>query len=116
LLPTFFSSTETENGLFSVVFTLPEEFAAQVADGSYIRIALPLRAEGDQGFLVPLDAIAQDQSHAWVLVEQDGKALRREVTLGEIHGNYAAVKEGVDPDTRILLNRTLLPGEAVEIR
>ncbi|MEI9966734.1 MAG: hypothetical protein WDN67_03820 [Candidatus Moraniibacteriota bacterium] len=116
LLPTFFSTSENQDGLYSVLFTLPAELAGSVSDGSFLEISLPLDSQETDGILVPLDALFQDQARAWTFVEENGHAKSQEVTLGSVYGNFALVTSGLDKTSRILLNRNLLDGEAVEIR
>ena len=66
-------------------------------------------------FLVPLDAVFQNNAGATVLILKDGKAVSQAVTLGAIHGNFIEVQSGINQDDQIILNRFVLAGDSVEV-
>lgn len=114
LLPTYFAQSENENGLFSVLFTLSPELTKKITNGEYLRIALPLAT--DKNMLVPIDAISQDDTHASVLVNVEGKAVAKTVTLGTIYGSYAEIRSGLNREDGVLLSRSIVSGDAVRTR
>lgn len=115
LLPTYFSRSENENGLFSVLFTLSPEMASKITNGEFLSMALPLKKDMPEATLVPLDAIFQDDREAWVLVERDGKAVSKAVTLGNLYGSFAEIRSGLEPGDRILLNRSVIASDNVTV-
>lgn len=114
LVPTFFSSEETADGLYSILFALSETLRQNVTDGEFLRIGLPLRSP-DQSALLPIDAIFQDDKNAWVLVEENGQAVTKEVRLGALYGSYAEVTSGLEPGARVILNRSVIAGDGITI-
>jgi RND family efflux transporter MFP subunit len=115
LLPVYFSQVETRNGLFSVLFTLSETTKSKIVNGEFLQIELPLRATDSTALLAPIDAIFQDTEQATVLVEEDGIATVKTVTLGNIYGSFAEITSGLTPDAHIILNRAVIAGDAVII-
>ncbi len=115
LRPTFFSRSENEQGLFSVLFTLSEATAEKITNGEFLKVALPLKKGNDAPLLVPIDAVFQDDRSASVLKEHDGRAEAVSIVLGTLHGSYAEVRSGLSREDRIILNRSVISGEAVSL-
>ncbi len=113
LRPTYFSQSENENGLFSVLFTLSEDTHNKIVSGEFLKVALPLRSQDEALILLPIDAIFQDDSHASVLIEQEGKATAVTVTLGNLYGGFAEVRSGLTRGDRVILNRAVIAGDRV---
>ncbi|MBP9728369.1 MAG: biotin/lipoyl-binding protein [Candidatus Moranbacteria bacterium] len=116
LLPTYFSQSENENGLFSVLFTLSEERAKKITNGEYLSISLPLRHQSDTIALVPIDAIFQDESTASLLLERDGIAVSQIVTLGNLYGSYAEILSGLTEADRVILSRSVIAGDQISVQ
>jgi biotin carboxyl carrier protein len=115
LLPTYFSQSENENGLFSVLFTLSDDVAKKITDGEYLRISLPLKTNTPLFSLIPIDALFQDESSATVLVERDGVATTQMVTLGNLYGSFAEVT-GLENHDRIILSRAVIAGDRISVK
>ncbi len=111
LRPTYFSKSENEQGLFSVLFSLSPDTQNTIANGEYIKVALPLKSA--ESLLVPIDAIFQDDTHVTVLTERDGQAISTTVTLGALHGSFALIQSGLNPGDRVILNRSVIAGDRV---
>ena len=116
LLPTYFSKTETENGLFSILFTLSLEIEGKISDGEFLEIRLPLRAAAEENVLLPIDAVFQDDAGATLLVEEEGRAVNKMVTLGNIYGSFVEVTSGLGKDARVILNRSVIAGDEIALR
>jgi len=116
LLPTYFSQSENENGLFPVLFTLSPETANKITNGEYLKIALPLHHSEETLTLVPIDAIFQDEKTTSVLVLKDGKAVAQTVTLGNLYGSFAEITSGVSEEDRIILSRAIIVGDSVSAK
>ena len=116
LRPTYVSQSENERGLFPVLFTLSEENENRIIDGQFLEIALPLKKNDGAIALIPIDAISQDDASAWVLVETNGKAIAKPVTLGTIHGSFALILSGLSQNDRVILNRAVLSDDEVSIK
>jgi cobalt-zinc-cadmium efflux system membrane fusion protein len=114
LLPTYFATSENDNGLFSILFALSPELAQKIVNGSYLRIDLPLSST--EGVLIPIDALYQDDRGASVLVLEDDVATTRVVTLGTLHGSFAEITSGLSSEDKILLSRSVITGDRVTPR
>lgn len=111
LRPTYFSKSENEQGLFSVLFSLSPDAQNAIANGEYIKVALPLKSA--ESLLIPIDTLFQDDIHATVLIERDGRAVSATVTLGALHGSFAEIRSGLNPGDRVILNRSVIAGDRV---
>jgi RND family efflux transporter MFP subunit len=56
-----------------------------------------------EALVVPNEAIRRDGPDRYVLVEQDGKPVRRDVTTGSRQGGQTEVRRGLSPTDRVLL-------------
>jgi RND family efflux transporter MFP subunit len=76
------------------------------------------KAVAARGALVPLAAIRQEDGKDVVYVEADGRAERREVTLGGAQGDARQVTGGVAPGERVIVDAppALADGVAVKVR
>jgi|GEM_PF-1463939 len=116
LLPTYFSQQETTNGLFSILFTLSSEVESRIADGEFLSLDLPLRAVTGDALLLPIDAVFQDNNGASVLVEENGKAQSKTITLGNTFGSFVEVTRGLEKDARVILNHSVISGDDISVR
>ena len=108
----YLGTQENETGLYSALFSLPADAAQKLTDGHYTDIRIALKSQ-TSNILLPLESISQDTQSAWVMVEESGKAQVKTVTLGNIFGNYIEVTSGISPDTRVILSRGIILGEAI---
>ncbi len=121
--PRSISQEPTDGSLHSIIYTLPDGYAPEVTNGSYIAADVPVGvnyAKADDPF-VPLDAVYQTQENAYVLVaeqQQDGKlvARNRQVQVGEVFGEYVDVLQGVKPGDQVILNRNVIEGDVVRTK
>lgn len=115
-LPTYFATSENADGLYAISFVLPDGDLPGLVEGGYADVKLPLRGTLSDDVLVPLDAVFRSNTGAWVFREEDGRAHSQPIEIASVYGNYARVTDGLSADARILLNRNLIEGEAVEVR
>ena len=108
----YLATQENETGLYSALFSLPADTAQKLTDGHYTDIRIALKSQTGS-ILLPLESVSQDAQSAWVMVEENGKAEAKTVTLGNIFGNYIEVVSGINPDSRIILSRGIISGEAI---
>lgn len=116
LLPVSFSTEETgTDGLFSIIYALPDSLRASVTDGETVTLALPLTALGTRDFLVPIDTVFQDPSGDRVVTEENGMAVSKPVTLGAVFGSFVEVTDGLAAGDRVILNRAVIVGDRVTV-
>jgi multidrug efflux pump subunit AcrA (membrane-fusion protein) len=114
--PTYISQEATQGNLYSITYTLPEEDYSRLTDKSYITASLPIGYAQSQAALpyVPLDAVYQTQENAYIFVLADGKAANKTITLGSVFGRFVAVNSGISAGDVIILDRTVLDGDALQ--
>ncbi len=108
----YLSTQENETGLYSALFSLPADASQKLTDGHYTDVRITLKSQTGN-ILLPLESVSQDAKSAWVMVEENGKAQAKTVTLGNIFGNYIEVVDGINSDARIILSRGIISGEAI---
>ncbi len=114
VFPSFFSKIETKDGLFNIRYLISQDQATEVAANTRVTLSLPLRTVNAEGHtIIPLDALFIHTNHASIFIERDGKAEEQTVSVQEIFGNAALLHEILPVDTVLLLNRTLVSGEAI---
>lgn len=111
--PRYLAQGENEKGLFTLLYVPSEKIRR--TEGSLVELRLPLKAQHEDGVLLPIEAIFQDTAKTWVLVETNGKAENKEIALGNLYGSFAEVF-GLAPESKVLLERSIIAGDEVDIR
>ncbi|MBI2439458.1 MAG: biotin/lipoyl-binding protein [Candidatus Moranbacteria bacterium] len=111
LLPSYFSRQETKDNLYSLLFVLSETTKNRIGDGEFLQLEIPLRPTNTDSFLVPIDAIFQTGNKTTVFVEENGTAISKQVTAGNIYGEFVEILSGISSDTRIITDRSVLSGD-----
>ena len=116
LVPSYISSEATSGQLYSVLFTLPEEYRQYVTDSSFVSVSLSVGHNmGDLVPFIPVDSIFQTQEEAFVFVVENGKAKSKKVTLGPVTGGFVTVEKGIGAKDQVILNRTVIEGDQVKV-
>lgn len=118
LRPRYISNQPTNGGLYSVLFTLPDEWGAELVDGGYVTVQLPLGSGViSSGNYIPLDAIYYSQSSAYLYTvdasQQPARAHLQQVELGAVYGAMVELKTQLPADTQIILDRTVVETDPV---
>jgi HlyD family secretion protein len=114
----YYVSTEATTGqLYTVKYDIPEEFQKEFANGEYIAIEVPLKASDTTSAvpLIPIDAVYQTQDKAFVLVTDKGKAVSKDIKVGEVFGNFVQVENGLKNGDQIILNRNVIAGDTIKL-
>ena len=91
----------TADGLFRVKAILND--AADLPDGVSVELTTAAYLEED-AVLVPTDALYFDTGdEAYVYIIQDGKAVRRDVTIGLYNAETAAITEGLEGGEEVIV-------------
>ncbi len=115
VIPTYFSASEDQDGMFMIQFILSDDVASKLSSATNPKVELALRFTNDAGILVPLDTVYKNSDSAVVLVNMNGVAEARTVTLGHVRGNYIEVLSGLEKTDQIILNRFVLAGDKIEV-
>lgn len=83
--------------------------------GMTVRARL-VRNHFDNAVTIPLFAIIALENQRFVYLEDNGKALFREISVGRIHGDRVHVTEGLSPGDRLIIKgqRELRDGQSVQ--
>lgn len=116
-VPLHISTEATSDNLFSVIYDIPDHYAAQISDNSVVRIAVPIGFADTSGVVpaVPIDIIHQLQDSSYVYVIQDGKAVAREVKLGQIYGSQVQILDGLESGETVIMSRNVIEGDLVTV-
>lgn len=114
-VPTYFSASEDQDGMFMIQFVLSDEAAKNITSGTTPKVELPLRFTHEAAILVPLDTVYKNSDSSVVLINVNGQAESRTVTLGQVRGNYIEVLSGLSRQDQIILNRFVLAGDKIEV-
>lgn len=110
----YLSKSAVSANAFQATFVLPDTEASTLGDAFTLVMTLALRTT--DAIFVPLSAIEMTRDHATTLIEQDGRARQISVTPGEVIGNYIEITEGLSTGDRIILDRSIRPGDAITIK
>jgi multidrug efflux pump subunit AcrA (membrane-fusion protein) len=121
VVPRSISHEPTDGVLHSVLYSVPDEYANQLTNASYIVVEIPVGmnyAKTEKPF-VPLDSIYQSPDAASVfVVKDDGQgnqvATSQSIKLGAVSGQYVEVVDGLQPGEVIILNRNVIEGQRVK--
>ncbi len=117
LMPSHISTEATTGQLYSVIFTLPSEYKKFFTDSAFVRVSLPIgETIGTSIPFIPVDSVFQTQEEAFVFVVKNGKAQAKKVKLGPVTGSFVTIEEGLNSNDQVILNRTVIEGDAVRVR
>ncbi len=116
LTPQFISSEPVYDGRYAIKFAIPETYDASLGINELIEIELPVGIPNTGSTIpfIPLDSVYQSSQGSFVYLEKDGKATVQNVELGEIMGQFIAVKEGLQQNDTVILNRNVIDGMHIQ--
>lgn len=116
-IPLHISTEATADSLFSIIYDIPDHYASQIADNSVVKIKVPIGFADTAGAIpaVPIDIIYQLQDTSYIYVVQDGKAVAKEVKLGQIYGSQVQILEGLESGETVIMNRNVIEGDLVKL-
>jgi biotin carboxyl carrier protein len=117
LEPFYVSSEATDGQMYSVLYVLGDEYKELFTDKSFVQVDIPVGAPDTNSVVpfIPLDAIFQTQDESIVYVVNNGKAEAKKVTLGEVQGRFVAVTDGIGANDEVILSRTVVEGDQVQV-
>ncbi len=117
--PYHVSSQATDGQLYSVLYDIPEEYQSSLAANEYIAINVPIAPADVVSALdpfIPIDSVYQSQDKAFILVVENGKAVSKAVTLGNVYGSYVEALQGLSSGDHVIVERNVVAGEKVTIQ
>lgn len=116
IVPCYVSTEATSGQLYSVLFTVDEEFKKLFTDSSFVTVSIPVgQSTGTTIPFIPIDSVFQTQDEAFVFVVQTNKAQSKKVKLGAVTGGYVTVEQGLSSTDQVILDRTVIDGDAVTV-
>lgn len=119
IMPRYISTEPTDGSLASVIYSLPKNNAASLANGTTVDVGVPIGYSKTMDPLpvIPLDALyqTQEKSYVYVVSQNDGKtvASNREVTTGKVLGQYVEITQGLKTGDKLVLDRNVAEGDLI---
>ncbi len=121
--PLYVSREPTDGALHAIVYVLPDYYAEKLTNATYVTVEVPMQSEKSVASVpfVPLDAVFQTQTGAYVFVASSSAdanrvAVNRPVTLGEVVGSFVRIAQGLASGDQIILDRNVVAGDHVTIQ
>lgn len=113
LTPTYISTESTNNNLYTIIYQLPNDL--EVSENQVVSVQVPLSyPDGIDSFVnVPIDAVHLNQDSAFIYVINNNVAQSKEVTIGNINGNFIEITSGLTDQEAIIINRDIVDGDNV---
>lgn len=89
---------------------------ADLKPGMFASVQL-VTGDSVQVLTVPQAAVVQKQGQYYIFIAENGKAIRRQVDIGEVTGNTIVVKSGLNPGEQVITTSVskLKDGDSVKI-
>src|SRR5260221_666742 len=115
LKPFYVSTDATDGLLYSVFYTIPTDKESLVTDGQYVNVDIPIGSMNSDATVpfVPIDAIYQTQDSNYLLLDENGKAVTRKVSLGSVFGSFVEITDGLASGDQVILDRNVIAGDKV---
>jgi multidrug efflux pump subunit AcrA (membrane-fusion protein) len=115
VFPDFITTEATDGTLYSVIYTIPDFYSANLVEGGTITVEIPVGIDqtASATAFIPLDSVFQSASESLVLVVDGEKAISKKIELGDVFGSFVEVKSGLSADDQVILNRNILSGDKV---
>lgn len=103
---------EVTNGQFNIDLVFVGEKPASIRRGQTLQLTLALGEKGE-AIQVPRGAYFQQTGGNWIFIlNEDGKAVKREIKLGRQNADFYEVIEGLQQGDRVITSRYDLFGDA----
>lgn len=116
LVPTYVSTVATDGQLYSIIYTFPESVSS-LTDGEYLKVEVPVGYATTNGInpYIPIDSVYESQNEATVYLLKNNKAQAKQITVGDVYGEYVAVLQGLHDGDQIILDRNVVSGDNVTV-
>lgn len=119
IVPDYVSSEAVAGELYSIKFTIDDQYSPYIANKSSISIDLalltPQDSEQNSNIYLPSDAVVLTEEGAYVYIVKGAKAQSTPVQLGQILAGLVQITKGINPSDKIILDRTVVDGTPVQI-
>jgi multidrug efflux pump subunit AcrA (membrane-fusion protein) len=117
LYPEHISSVATSGELYSVIYSLPSEALTALSEEGYVPLQVPIGFADTSSAVpfVPIDSVYQGQDSSYVNILNGNKVEAKKVDLGSVYGKYVEVTSGLNSGDKVILDRTVISGDTVQI-
>lgn len=117
--PYHVSTQATDGQLYSVLYDVPASYQSSLAANESIAVNVPIAPADVVATIdpfIPIDAVYQSQDKAFVLIVQNGKAVSKEIVLGNVYGSYVEALRGLSSGDHVIVDRNVIAGEKVTVQ
>lgn len=116
--PSFVSQEAIQGNLYGIYYPIPDTFNRDLTDKGHITVSIPIGSYDTSAVIpfIPIDAVYQSQTNAYVFLNKNSIATDQIVTLGTVYGSYVEVKSGITSGDEIILDRNIITGDYVQIK
>lgn len=114
IFPTYVSTQPTDGRLYSVFYDIDN--TSEFTDQELVTVQIPIGyPDTTENFVfVPIDTVHQTQNKSYVFVNNEGMAVEKEISLGEIKGNFVEVLEGLNNKDQVIIDRNIINGDLIK--
>lgn len=115
LAPRFVSTEATDGKLYSILYTVPNEYTTYLTDREFVSIDVPLFVPSAASVtqMIPVDGVYKTEQGAYVFIVEKGRVVSKQIEIGEIFGSYIEVISGLSEGDIVILDRNVIDGEKV---
>ncbi len=115
LYPDHVSSVATDGSLYTITYTLPEEYSASFTNKGQVILSIPLGSADTTAVVpyLPLESVHQSELESTVFILDGETVISKTVSLGEIDGRFVAIESGLESGDQIILDRDIIEGQTV---
>lgn len=115
VIPSYISTEAIQGSLFAIYFPIPDTYNKKLTQNGFITVDIPVGHADTSSVapFIPIDAIYQTRTSAYIFVADKGIAKSKEIKLGQIFGRYVAVASGISANDAVILNRNVIEGDRV---
>jgi len=118
IYPDYVSSVATDGSLFTITYTLANEYSNSLTNNGQVVISIPLGSADTTSVstYLPLESIHQSELESTIFVLNDNTVISKTVELGSIDGRFVNITNGLNTGDMVILNRDVIEGEKVTIK
>jgi multidrug efflux pump subunit AcrA (membrane-fusion protein) len=115
LYPDHVSTVATDGSLYSITYTLPEEYSNSFSNKGQVILSIPLGSADTTTVVpyLPLESVHQSELESTVFILDGETVISKTVTLGSIDGRFVAIESGLEAGDQIILDRDVVEGQSV---
>lgn len=118
LYPDHVSSVATDDSLYTITYTVPNEYAEYLTNNGQVIISVPLGMADTTSVspYLPLESVHQSELESTVFVLDGDTVTSKQVELGSINGRFIQVTSGLNTGDQIIVDRDVIEGEVVKVQ